>query len=244
MKILLLENSIPEKEKQILSDIIQMVKTQGLTVSFPFDITYKVINKKFTTIDIQNPLIGTGVAVNGKEILDCVDGDYDVAFLVYDADSIEKPAHVKVPNPVQIPMKRGNCTVVSMPYQWYGGFAWVGADFFIHEILHAIYYLINQVAKDDTHNQQKYFQWQQQTNSKYYLHLLDTLRSDWNDYKRPVLKYKSTGDDVKLLQIRLGITSDGIFGRQTEQALKNYQLKKGLVADGICGKQTRIILGM
>lgn len=53
-----------------------------------------------------------------------------------------------------------------------------------------------------------------------------------------LLKLGSTGLDVKMLQIKLGITSDGIFGKHTKQAVINFQLSHGLVGDGVVGKLT------
>lgn len=62
---------------------------------------------------------------------------------------------------------------------------------------------------------------------------------DDNPYKvLPLLKYGSTGDLVTLLQIQLKIDADGIFGSQTESAVKAYQTSKKLEVDGIVGKNT------
>lgn len=52
------------------------------------------------------------------------------------------------------------------------------------------------------------------------------------------LQRGSKGDEVKKLQTSLGITADGIFGSQTESAVKDYQKKNGLTVDGIVGKNT------
>lgn len=52
------------------------------------------------------------------------------------------------------------------------------------------------------------------------------------------LKYGSRGEDVKELQKILRLNADGIFGRQTEKAVKNFQTKNGLIADGIVGQKT------
>lgn len=52
------------------------------------------------------------------------------------------------------------------------------------------------------------------------------------------IRLGSKGDDVKTLQKLLNITSDGIFGKKTEEALIKYQKENGLVADGICGAKT------
>lgn len=48
----------------------------------------------------------------------------------------------------------------------------------------------------------------------------------------------SRGEAVKILQTKLGITADGIFGANTETAVKDFQHKSGLVADGIVGAKT------
>ena len=53
-----------------------------------------------------------------------------------------------------------------------------------------------------------------------------------------MLKLKSVGDDVKKLQELLGIKSDGVFGKQTENAVKIFQLSVGLKVDGIVGNKT------
>lgn len=52
------------------------------------------------------------------------------------------------------------------------------------------------------------------------------------------LKYGSQGDEVKKLQQTLGIKVDGIYGKQTEAAVKAYQKANGLAEDGIVGKNT------
>lgn len=50
-----------------------------------------------------------------------------------------------------------------------------------------------------------------------------------------LLKKGSIGDDVKKLQNRLGLTTDGIFGSDTEINVKSWQAQNALVADGIVG---------
>ena len=42
----------------------------------------------------------------------------------------------------------------------------------------------------------------------------------------------------------LGVSADGVFGPQTQKALKSWQSNHGLTADGIAGPQTRSRLGM
>ena len=53
-----------------------------------------------------------------------------------------------------------------------------------------------------------------------------------------LLKKGSNGEDVKKLQTKLGLSSDGIFGPGTEAAVKKWQADNGLTADGIVGEGT------
>lgn len=56
------------------------------------------------------------------------------------------------------------------------------------------------------------------------------------------LRIGSKGFDVKMLQIRLGINADGIFGRNTKAAVIAFQILHLLTPDGICGPKTIISL--
>ena len=53
-----------------------------------------------------------------------------------------------------------------------------------------------------------------------------------------LLKLGSEGEDVKKLQIKLGVDPIGKFGPKTETAVKEWQSKHGLGADGIVGDGT------
>jgi putative chitinase len=53
-----------------------------------------------------------------------------------------------------------------------------------------------------------------------------------------LLKVGSEGSQVKLLQEKLGIVSDGEFGNGTERAVKQWQSANGLKPDGIVGSGT------
>ena len=53
-----------------------------------------------------------------------------------------------------------------------------------------------------------------------------------------LLKLGSEGEDVKKLQIRLGVEPIGRFGPKTEAAVKLWQSKNGLKPDGIVGSGT------
>jgi len=53
-----------------------------------------------------------------------------------------------------------------------------------------------------------------------------------------LLKLGSEGEDVKKLQIKLGVDPIGKFGPKTETAVKSWQSSNGLTADGIVGDGT------
>lgn len=57
------------------------------------------------------------------------------------------------------------------------------------------------------------------------------------------IKQGSRGEDVKTLQKLLNITADGIFGKNTDAAVRAYQKAHGLTADGIVGPHTWESLG-
>ncbi len=56
------------------------------------------------------------------------------------------------------------------------------------------------------------------------------------------LRRGDRGIDVKMLQVRLGITADGIFGPNTFAKVKDFQLEHQLVIDGIVGPRTIAVL--
>lgn len=61
----------------------------------------------------------------------------------------------------------------------------------------------------------------------------------------PTLRIGARGNITKLMQQKIGVAADGIFGSGTKQAVINYQKSKGLSADGIVGKNTwRKLLGL
>lgn len=57
------------------------------------------------------------------------------------------------------------------------------------------------------------------------------------------IKYGSRGQEVISLQNRLGIAADGVFGFNTESAVKNWQKNHGLSVDGVVGAHTWESLG-
>ena len=65
-------------------------------------------------------------------------------------------------------------------------------------------------------------------------------------YQADVLYVKRghSGQGVALIQRKLGIAADGVFGPATERAVRRFQRREGLVADGIVGPLTRKALGI
>ena len=58
------------------------------------------------------------------------------------------------------------------------------------------------------------------------------------------LREGDRGPAVASLQRRLRITADGVFGSDTERAVKRFQRHRGLEVDGIVGPITRRALGL
>lgn len=65
-----------------------------------------------------------------------------------------------------------------------------------------------------------------------------TTVKETEDYKMNTIKKGSKGKSVKVWQIIIGTTADGIFGSGTENMTKTWQKNHGLAADGIVGKNS------
>lgn len=59
-----------------------------------------------------------------------------------------------------------------------------------------------------------------------------------------ILKFGSKGEEVKTLQRLLNCEIDGIFGKITEEAVRNFQKNNKLTVDGIVGNNTWKALGV
>jgi Transglycosylase-like domain/Putative peptidoglycan binding domain len=59
-----------------------------------------------------------------------------------------------------------------------------------------------------------------------------------------VVKRGDRGSAVRAIQEQLGIPADGVFGTQTERAVRRFQRRHDLVVDGIVGPLTRGALGL
>jgi cell wall-associated NlpC family hydrolase len=64
-------------------------------------------------------------------------------------------------------------------------------------------------------------------------------RSGARAHGERILRRGSAGPDVVRIQLLLGIPADGIFGRQTDRAVRSFQRAHGLLVDGQVGPQTR-----
>ncbi len=59
-----------------------------------------------------------------------------------------------------------------------------------------------------------------------------------------VVKKGDTGSVVEQIQDKVGVSADGTFGSETEQAVKSYQSDNGLTADGVVGSETGSEMGI
>lgn len=55
---------------------------------------------------------------------------------------------------------------------------------------------------------------------------------------RPRLQQGATGSDVSYLQTLLDIDVDGVFGPDTDKAVRSFQAEHGLLVDGVVGSRT------
>jgi len=75
----------------------------------------------------------------------------------------------------------------------------------------------------------------------------------WSNKHIPVVSAKLTitrmlmqgmhGNDVKLVQGKVGVTRDGIFGPNTKAHVKSWQKSHHLTADGVVGRKTATAMG-
>lgn len=57
------------------------------------------------------------------------------------------------------------------------------------------------------------------------------------------VKLGSRGKDVEIVQAKVGVKVDGVFGPNTDTAVKEFQKQHGLTPDGIVGSHTWARMG-
>lgn len=55
---------------------------------------------------------------------------------------------------------------------------------------------------------------------------------------------ENRGEAIERIQLRLGLFPDGIYGSQTESAVRDFQQRNGLQVDGFAGPETLRALGL
>lgn len=244
MNITVLKNRLQHKES--VEAGLETTKKRLASINFYVSIVEKGVDRGFITETFSNTTIGAGSQVVPSQILSEVNGMEDIAFLIFNNEGM-----VPTPlNPTQSPLKKGNATACQMCEQWYNNFPDVFSDFFLHEICHAMYFLLGKVAEDKTHFQGSDPAWQNKQNYEWYLHLIQELMPAWNAYKNtPViartLRIGMEGEDVKQLQLdmnlimKTSLVADGKFGKRTQKVVEDFQTANGLKDDGVVGKFTR-----
>ena len=181
MKITILQNQIKNDAiiKTGISKAVELLKSIGITT----EVTYKTVNLPLAPV-VFNPTMS---GVNYQPILNAIDGSEDIVCLIYNADGIiPKPT-----NPATFHIKKGNTIPMEIPEFWFGGYANVLAQFFLHELAHSESFRYGK--PDYTHEQFNPMwngQWNQKSNEEYYLFLLKGLVPITPPIIIPVTKYK------------------------------------------------------
>lgn len=71
---------------------------------------------------------------------------------------------------------------------------------------------------------------------KFYRKLAE--RPSQKQFLKSWLSRLHTYNEMKMIQYKLGLVADGIYGEKTKEAIKEFQAKNGLKVDGIPGKNT------
>ena len=234
MKITLLKTK--NIDDTLLQQGILLVQNAFKSINFPLEITQQVSTKIYTTEMFSNTTIGQGACVVPSQILDEVDGTADIAFLIFsNVGMFPKPL-----NPLQTPIKKGKTTPCQMCQEWCGTPMQpaVFAEFFVHECVHALFYLTNNVANDTTHAYIPAYS--QKPRIDYYLYLIDSLRPAFNALLGGSVTPQKPPDAVLIRNIDNGVetlgtltTSDNQFQCRTlERAWKNNQKNISCIPTG------------
>lgn len=183
MKILLITEGLTDNEMVILKRGVDNVKTLLPQLEF----IYKTTDESFSSIPFSNN-VASGYVLDNREILYLVDGNYDIACLVYDWTLVSP----QPTNPATSLIKKNNCIPMAIPKQWYNGYAEVFTQFFLHELSHAEAFRSGK--KDLTHDKYNSMwtgRWNSKTNIDYYMFLLESyMKKEVVVEKEEVKKYK------------------------------------------------------
>lgn len=144
MKILVLTQNISNITRLLsgLEKAKQLASTVGLNLEYSFQDT----GKKFSVFPFKNDSQPNGFALNGSEIMGEVKSDFRIACLIYDwTKYTPQPT-----NPITQGYDKNKVIPMQIPEQWYGDAPEVLAEFLLHEICHAGFFLSGQ--KDTTHD--------------------------------------------------------------------------------------------
>jgi hypothetical protein len=166
MKILILTKDLTNEEVILAKQAMAKVKTLLPQLEF----FYQTTNATFRSIASGgSDLSVNGFVLDASQILPLVSGDFDIACLIYNADSLTP----RPTNPASSNIKKGNCIPFAIPSFWYNGYVDVLVEFYLHEQLHCEYFRAGK--KDLTHSKYDPMwnnQWGQKSNIDYYLFLL------------------------------------------------------------------------
>ena len=171
MKILILTQNIKNRPAMIKG--LEIAKELALKEGLNLEYTFQETEKVFSSFSFVNDVQPKGVALNGWEIIQETKGDYTISCLIYDWDKYNP----KPTNPITQGYARNLTVPIHIPEQWYNGYPEVLAEFFLHELCHAGFFLANKI--DTTHNfYQSNFKNLPGGPTLYYLSLLKDLKSN------------------------------------------------------------------
>ena len=181
MKTLIIDNNIGEENINCLHIGLDIVSTKLKTIGIDMEFGFFSTSRTYTGYETAPG--SQFYAVKGQEIFDTVkdlpNKTYDYYCLMYDWMTVEphnpNPLLARF-NPCQYPLVINNGIPMSMPVQWYGGYAEVFAEFFLHEMCHAEYFRQGKSAQDQTHNKAHFPEFNQKSSMDFYLFLLKQLR--------------------------------------------------------------------
>jgi len=181
MKITLYTSNV--KNKNAILEATNIVKEWTKDI-LPLEFVIKETKATFTSMPFDNSAstnngASSGYMVNPGDMVMLIDEKADITCLIYDNSKMNP----KPTNPVQNPWKLGNSTIIQMPEYWYGNDPQVCAMFLLHEIVHAMYFLLGKGGLDKVHYQHENPAFSQKQPYQWYQYLMISLLEDWKKYK-------------------------------------------------------------